>query len=85
MFNQIKRTLKNWATENRTLAYVIAGAIGLPLALAIIGAVFVLITWMLSFIFGTAIAMLIIFFALLGALIGFMIANTREKEHSDYY
>lgn len=81
----IKQFFKNFYNENRTLSFVIIGAIGLPLGLAILGSFFVLVTWLLSFLFGTAIAMLIIFFALLGALIGYFVATVKEKEHVDYY
>ena len=85
MIEQIKRTIRNWATENRTLAFVLAGAVGLPLAMALVGGIFILITWLLSFVFGTAMAILIIFFAMVGAITGYFIANAGEKEHSDYY
>ena len=83
--NAIKRTVGNWISENKTLAYTIIGAILLPLGLAIIGGLFIFLVWLGSFLFGTAMTILILFFALLGAIIGWMVANTREKEHADYY
>lgn len=81
----MKRAIINWATENRTLAYVLAGAIGLPLALGATVGVLVFFTWLLSFVFGTAMAMLVLFFMLLGGLIGFLVAGSKAKEHGDYY
>lgn len=81
----VKDTIRNWIKENKTLAYVLIGAIGLPLGLGVLVGLIVLAVWLLSFLFGTAMSLLILFFAVLGGLIGFMVAGTREKEHADYY
>jgi len=81
----IKQTIKNWIKENKTLAYVLIGAIGLPLGLSVLAGLFIFLVWLGSFLFGTSLTVLILLFSILGGLLGFIVAGTREKEHGDYY
>ena len=81
----IKQTIKNFYAEHRTLTFVLAGAIGLPIATAIIVALFCLALMVSTFIFGKLIGTLVLLLALLGALVGLIVANTKEKTHGDYY
>lgn len=83
--HMLKQTFTNFVSEHKTLSYVLIGMIMLPVTMAVVLGLISLVTWLLSFVFGTAIAILIIFFALIGAIIGYFIANAGEKEHADYY
>jgi uncharacterized membrane protein len=81
----IKQTFKNFYAEHRTLTFVIAGAIGLPIAMAVLVGLFALALMVFSFIFGRLIGTLVLLLVLFGALAGLIAANVKEKEHADYY
>ena len=67
----VKNTIVNWANENKLLAYLIAGAIGLPLILAIGGLVLSLLIFLLTLLgISTSIAIAIVTLAFIGAVAG---------------
>ena len=67
----IKRTIINWASENKLWAYLLAGAIGLPLLLGLGGLVLALMVMLLTAIgVSTAMAIAIVTLVVLGAITG---------------
>ena len=67
----VKNTIVNWAKENRLLAYLVAGAIGLPLLLGVGGLILTLIVFLLTLIgIGTGVAIAIVTLAVIGAIAG---------------
>lgn len=67
----VKNTFVNWAKENKVLAYILAGAIGLPVALGVGGIVLSLLIFILTLIgISTGIAIAIVTLAIIGALGG---------------
>lgn len=68
----VKRTFVNWFNENKMLASILIGAIGLPIALFVVGAVIALIVTILSFFFGELIAAAIFFMMLVGGIGGYL-------------
>lgn len=67
----VKNTIVNWANENRLLAYLIAGAIGLPLLLGVGGLILTSIVFILTLIgIGTGVAIAIVTLAVIGAIAG---------------
>ena len=68
---QIKQTIINWASENKLWAYLIAGAIGLPLALGIGGLALTIVVFILTLLgISTGIAIAIVTLAVLGTIGG---------------
>lgn len=66
-----KQTLINWAKENKVFAYILVGAIGLPVALGIGGLVLSLLIFILTLIgVSTGIAIAIVTLSIIGALGG---------------
>ena len=67
----VKNTIVNWANENRLLAYLIAGAIGLPLLLGVGGLILTSIVFILTLIgIGAGVAIAIVTLAVIGAIAG---------------
>lgn len=67
----VKNTIINWAKENKILAYVLAGAIGLPIILGIGGLVLTLLIFILTLLgFSTGVAIATVTLALVGAIGG---------------
>ena len=75
----VKQTLINWEKENRTIAWVLIGAIGLPLTLGLAA----LFAWLLAVIlvfFGMPwnLAVVTEFFILIGGFIGYVASKSGE-------
>lgn len=68
----IKTTLTNWFNENKVLASVLIGAIGFPLALAIVGGAMALIIAILSIFFGQFYALVIFLMMIVGGIGGYI-------------
>ena len=69
--DMIKKTILNWSRENKLWAYLIAGAIGLPLLLGVGGLVLTLIVFLLTLLgVSTAIAIAIVTLAVVGTIAG---------------
>lgn len=67
----VKKTIINWAKENRLAAYILAGTIGLPLALGLGGLALTLVVFILTLIgVSTTIAIGIVTLAVIGAVAG---------------
>lgn len=67
----VKQTFINWARENKLLAYLLAGAIGLPVLLGIGGLAITLIVGLLTLIgLSTGVAIAIVTLAIVGAIGG---------------
>ena len=67
----VKNTIINWAKENKLIAYLVAGAIGLPVALGLGGLVLTFIVFVLTLIgIGTGVAIAIVTLAVIGAIAG---------------
>lgn len=81
----VKATINNWARENKTLAWVLAGMVGLPLAIGLI----VLLAWLLALLLDLflpwPLALLTEFFMIMGATAGYLISRKGESTHGDYY
>ena len=68
----VKATLINWFSENKVLASVLIGAIGFPLALAIVGGAMALIIAILSIFFGQLYAFVILLMMIVGGIGGYI-------------
>ena len=68
----VKQTLINWYSENKVLASILIGAIGFPLAVAIVGGVVALIIILLSLLFGQVLAVSIFFMMIVGGIGGYI-------------
>ena len=68
----VKATFVNWFNENKTVAYVLIGAIGLPIALFVIGNVLALIITLLSFLFGEFYASVVFLLIIVGGFGGYL-------------
>ena len=67
----VKNTIINWAKENKLIAYLVAGAIGLPVALGLGGLILTFIVFILTLIgISTGVAIVIVTLAVIGALAG---------------
>lgn len=67
----VKNTIINWAKENKILAYILVGAIGLPIALGIGGLVLTLLIFILTLLgVSTGIAIATVTLAIVGAIGG---------------
>ena len=67
----VKNTIINWAKENKLLAYLVAGAIGLPLLLGVGGLVLTFIVFILTLIgISTVVAIAIVTLTVIGAIAG---------------
>lgn len=67
----VKQTFINWARENKLLAYLLAGAIGLPVLLGIGSLAVTLIIGLLTLIgLSTGVAIAIVTLCIIGALGG---------------
>ena len=67
----VKTAIINWAKENKVLAYILAGAIGLPVALGIGGLALTLLIFILTLLgVSTGVAIAIVTLAVLGAIGG---------------
>jgi UDP-N-acetylmuramyl pentapeptide phosphotransferase/UDP-N-acetylglucosamine-1-phosphate transferase len=76
----IKQTIMNWVKEHQRLSLVIAGAVGLPLALAIAcGVVFLLANVLVWMGCSPAAAITILFLMLVGGLGGFLAYNWLDE------
>lgn len=68
----VKQTFINWYTENKVLASILVGAIGFPIALALVGAVIALVITILSFFFGQLGGVAVFLMMLVGAFGGYV-------------
>jgi len=69
----VKQTILNWVDENQRAAFVIAGAVGLPLLLAIGGGVLaLLINIFMWFGLSTTASILVTSLMMIGAIGGFL-------------
>lgn len=67
----VKNTIINWAKENKILAYILVGAIGLPVALGIGGLVLTLLIFILTLLgVSTGVAIATVTLAIVGAIGG---------------
>lgn len=80
MIKAIKRTIINWVNEHKKASYIIAGAVGLPLAFALgIGAFFGIL-YLLSLLFGTTIAGIIMIVVPVGAGVGYYLYTMSDND-----
>ena len=68
----VKQTFINWYSENKTLASILIGAIGFPLALAIVGGVMALIIAILSIFLGEFYAIVTLLMMIVGGIGGYI-------------
>lgn len=68
----VKQTFINFYNENKTLSAIIIGAIGFPLALAIVGGVMALIITILSIFFGQFYALVVFLMMIVGGIGGYI-------------
>ena len=69
--DMIKKTIINWSRENKLWAYILAGAIGFPLILAVGGLVLSLFIFLLTLLgISTGIAIAIVSLAVIGTVAG---------------
>ncbi len=73
----VKQTFINWHNENKTLASVLIGAIGLPIALFIIGGGIALIISLLSFLLGEFYASVAFLFMVVGGVGGYLWSTSK--------
>ena len=76
----VKRTIANWINENKKLAYILGGAIGVPLAIAAAIGLFFGILYVLSLVFGMAIAGVLMLIVPLGAGVGYYLYTVLEND-----
>lgn len=76
----VKRTITNWVNENKKLAYILGGAIGVPLLLATGIGLFFGILYVLSLVFGTAIAAALMIIMPIGAGVGYYLYTEIEND-----
>lgn len=79
----LKQTLINFYNEHRTLVYVLAGMVGLPLIGAATLGILVVIMWALISLFGNLIGTLLFVFGGMGAIAGFAVAKTTQEQNRD--
>lgn len=68
----VKQTFINFYNENKTLSAIVIGAIGFPLALAIVGGVMALIIAILSIFFGQFYALVVFLMMIVGGIGGYI-------------
>lgn len=68
----VKQTFINFYNENKTLSAIIVGAIGFPLALAIVGGAMALVITILSIFFGQFYALVIFLMMIVGGIGGYI-------------
>lgn len=68
----VKQTFINFYNENKVLSAIIIGAIGFPLALAIVGSLMALIIAILSIFFGQFYAIIIFLMMIVGGIGGYI-------------
>jgi hypothetical protein len=68
----IRTTIKNWYAENKMLAAILVGMIGLPLALFAVAGVYALALIIFSFFFGKFFAAVIVLMMTVGAIGGYI-------------
>lgn len=68
----VKQTFINFYNENKVLSAIIIGAIGFPLALAVVGSVMALIIAILSIFFGQFYATVIFLMMIVGGIGGYI-------------
>jgi hypothetical protein len=73
----VKQTFINWFNENKTLASVLIGAIGLPLALFVVGGGIALIVSLLSFFLGEFYASVAFLLMVVGAVGGYLWSTSK--------
>ena len=85
MTNQhiLKQTFINFYNEHRTLVYVLAGMIGLPIIGAATLGVLAVIMWVLTFFFGNLIGTLLFVFCGMGAIAGLVVAKMTQEAEND--
>ena len=79
----LKQTFINFYNEHRTLVYVLAGMIGLPLIGAASLGVLAVILWALIYLFGNLIGTLLFVFGGMGAIAGFVVARMTKEAEND--
>lgn len=69
----VKQTILNWINENQRAAFIIAGAVGLPLLLAVGGGILTLVVFILM-LFGlsTTVSIMITSLMVIGAIGGLL-------------
>ena len=72
MINSIKTTIKNWYSENKTLAAILIGMIGLPIVLFLVAAIIAIALIVLSFFFGEIAAAAILLMMIFGGIAGYV-------------
>lgn len=68
----VKQTFINFYNENKTLAAIIIGAIGFPLAIAIVGGLMALVIAILSIFFGQFYAIVVFLMMIVGGIGGYI-------------
>lgn len=68
----VKQTFINFYNENKTLSAIIIGAIGFPLALAIVGGLMALVIAILSIFFGQFYAIVVFLMMIVGGIGGYI-------------
>ena len=68
----VKQTFINFYNENKTLSAIIIGAIGFPLALAVVGGVMALVIATLSIFFGQFYALVVFLMMVVGGIGGYI-------------
>lgn len=68
----VKQTFINFYNENKTLSAIIIGAIGFPLALAIVGGAIALVIAILSIFFGQFYALVVFLMMIVGGIGGYI-------------
>lgn len=68
----VKQTFINFYKENRVLSAIIIGAIGFPLAIAIVGGVMALTIAILSIFFGQFYATIVLLMMIVGGIGGYV-------------
>lgn len=79
----LKQTLINFYAEHRTLCIVAAWTIGLPIGLALVGAVLALLLVIFSFFLGQLFGGITLIIMIIGGIVGYFVATTTERETSD--
>ena len=72
MINPIKTTIKNWYSENKVLAAILIGMIGLPIALFTVAGAYALLLIIFSFFFGKFFAAVIVLMMTVGGIGGYI-------------
>jgi hypothetical protein len=76
-WKSVKATFVNWFNENKTLASVLIGAIGFPIAVFIVGGSIALIISLLSFLLGEFYASVAFLFMVVGGIGGYLWSSNK--------